>query len=45
MKIFNIVTTGLAYFCAGASFACNMPVIGAVWLVLGAVDHFISLAW
>jgi hypothetical protein len=45
MKIFSIAATGMAYFCAGASFACNMPVVGLVWVVLGGINHFISLAW
>lgn len=45
MKIFSIAATGMAYFCAGASFACDMPVIGLVWVVLGGINHFISLAW
>lgn len=45
MKIFNITATGLAYVCAGAAIASNQPVLGFFWVLCGAVNHFISLAW
>lgn len=45
MKIFNITATGLAYVCAGAAFASNMPLFGLFWIVCGVANHFISIAW
>ena len=45
MKIFNITATGLAYVCAGAAFASNQALLGLFWVLCGATNHFISLAW
>lgn len=43
MKIFSIAATGMAYVCAGAAFACDMPVIGFLWVLGGLASHFVSL--
>lgn len=45
MKIFNITAIGLAYVCAGASFAANQPKLGLIWILVGIGNHFISLTW
>ena len=45
MKLLSMVSTCMAYFCAGAAFASNMPLYGAMWIVCGVSCHFISLTW
>ena len=45
MKIFNIAATGLSYFCAGASFAANQPIIGLTWIFCGIANHILSLMY
>lgn len=45
MRLLNIVSTMVAYVCAGAAFASNMPLFGLFWIVCGVANHFISIAW
>lgn len=43
MKLLNVLATAVSYILAGIHIAVDMPLMAAVWILFGIVNHFITM--
>lgn len=43
MKLLNVLATAFSYVIAGIHIAIGMPMMAAVWILFGIVNHFITM--